>query len=105
MQEEAIAKPQTGKVGTAVRTGCCRLRVERIKRVLSADWCTVAACFLPPRTMDAIAPYIDVSKTSLFLSLGAIAFNPTAWNVVARNGMECTSLARVPMLTTFGRVP
>ena len=39
--------------------------------------------------MDAIAPYIDVSKTSLFLSLGAIAFNPTAWNIVARNGWWC----------------
>src|SRR6266702_647175 len=29
---------------------------------------------------------VDTSKTSLFLSLASITFNPTAWNIVARNG-------------------
>ena len=29
---------------------------------------------------------VDVNKTSLLLSILAIAFNPTAWNIVARNG-------------------
>jgi len=28
---------------------------------------------------------LDASKTSLFLSLASITFNPTAWNIVARN--------------------
>lgn len=30
--------------------------------------------------------YLDMSKTSLTVALLAIAFNPTAWNIVARNG-------------------
>jgi hypothetical protein len=29
---------------------------------------------------------IDFSQRSLLLSLAAIAFNPTAWNIVAQNG-------------------
>ena len=29
---------------------------------------------------------LDASKTSLLLSLASITFNPTAWNIVARNG-------------------
>jgi len=29
---------------------------------------------------------VDVNKTSLHIALLAIAFNPTAWNIVARNG-------------------
>jgi hypothetical protein len=29
---------------------------------------------------------VDWSKKSLLLSLVSIAFNPTAWNIVARNG-------------------
>ena len=29
---------------------------------------------------------LDASKTSLLFSLGSITFNPTAWNIVARNG-------------------
>ena len=33
--------------------------------------------------MDTI---IDTSATSLYISLLSIAFNPTAWNIVARNG-------------------
>ena len=29
---------------------------------------------------------VDWSKKSFLLSLASIAFNPTAWNIVARNG-------------------
>lgn len=29
---------------------------------------------------------VDWNKKSLLLSLASIAFNPTAWNIVARNG-------------------
>lgn len=29
---------------------------------------------------------VDFGKKSLLLSLASIAFNPTAWNIVARNG-------------------
>ena len=36
--------------------------------------------------MSALLGYIDLSKPSLYYSLAAIAFNPTAWNIVARNG-------------------
>jgi hypothetical protein len=32
---------------------------------------------------------IDFSQRSLLLSLAAIAFNPTAWNIVAQNGACC----------------
>jgi hypothetical protein len=28
---------------------------------------------------------LDTSKTSIFLSLASITFNPTAWKIVARN--------------------
>ncbi|KAJ2724150.1 Phosphatidyl-N-methylethanolamine N-methyltransferase [Coemansia sp. Benny D115] len=31
-----------------------------------------------------MAPLVDFSKTSLWLSLGSIAFNPTFWNIAAR---------------------
>ncbi len=34
----------------------------------------------------SLSALVDASKTSLFLSLGSITFNPTAWNIVARNG-------------------
>ena len=40
-----------------------------------------------------LASVIDVSKQSLLISVAAIAFNPTAWNIVARNG---TSPPRMP---------
>ena len=35
-----------------------------------------------------LSSIIDVSKPSLLISVAAIAFNPTAWNIVARNGMS-----------------
>jgi hypothetical protein len=34
----------------------------------------------------SLSALIDTSKTSLFISLGSITFNPTVWNIVARNG-------------------
>jgi len=33
----------------------------------------------------SLSALIDTSKSSLFLSLGSITFNPTVWNIVARN--------------------
>lgn len=36
--------------------------------------------------MDAFTSIVDTSATSLYISLLSISFNPTAWNVVARNG-------------------
>lgn len=41
------------------------------------------ACFF---TMDAFSSIVDTSATSLYISVLSIAFNPTAWNIVARNG-------------------
>ncbi|KAI0310777.1 phospholipid methyltransferase [Amylostereum chailletii] len=38
---------------------------------------------------------IDTTKTSLFLSLAAIAFNPTAWNIVARNEYHNKTITRL----------
>lgn len=32
--------------------------------------------------------YVDFSQKSLIISVLAIAFNPTAWNAVARNGVS-----------------
>ena len=43
----------------------------------------------------SLSALIDSSKISLFLSLGSITFNPTAWNIVARNG-EPSSNVRPP---------
>lgn len=36
--------------------------------------------------MTSLLSYVDTSKPSLWIALLAIAFNPTAWNIVARNG-------------------
>lgn len=35
--------------------------------------------------LQTLFPF-DASQRSLWISLAAIAFNPTAWNIVARNG-------------------
>ncbi|KAI0790193.1 phospholipid methyltransferase [Irpex lacteus] len=35
--------------------------------------------------MSSLSSFVDFSKTSLWISLAAIVFNPTAWNIVARN--------------------
>jgi len=38
---------------------------------------------------------VDWSKDSLYLSLFAVAFNPTAWNIVARNEYRNKTITRV----------
>ncbi|KAI9509002.1 phospholipid methyltransferase [Russula earlei] len=38
---------------------------------------------------------LDASRPSLFLALGSIAFNPTAWNVVARNEYRNRTITRL----------
>lgn len=45
-------------------------------------------------TMSLLA-LVDTSKASLFLSLASIAFNPTAWNIVARNEYRNKTIARL----------
>lgn len=44
--------------------------------------------------LSALPDYVDTSKKSFWVSLFAIAFNPTAWNIVARNG-ESLGLPRL----------
>ncbi len=46
----------------------------------------VSPLISPPQTATM---WIDWSQRALLLSLASITFNPTAWNIVARNGM-CT---------------
>ncbi|KAH9034103.1 phospholipid methyltransferase [Lactarius pseudohatsudake] len=38
---------------------------------------------------------VDTSKASLFLSLASIAFNPLAWNIVARNEYRNKTITRL----------
>ncbi|KAK5662019.1 hypothetical protein OQA88_10131 [Cercophora sp. LCS_1] len=38
----------------------------------------------PVEVLTDLVNYVDFSKTSLLVSAGAIAFNPTFWNIVAR---------------------
>ncbi|KAH8987279.1 phospholipid methyltransferase [Lactarius akahatsu] len=45
-------------------------------------------------TMSLLA-LVDTSKASLFLSLASIAFNPTAWNIVARNEYRNKTITRL----------
>lgn len=42
--------------------------------------------------LSALPSYIDTSKTSLWISVFAIAFNPIAWNIIARNGKDAAQL-------------
>jgi phosphatidylethanolamine N-methyltransferase len=41
------------------------------------------------------APFVDVNKTSLLVSLASITFNPTAWNIVARNEYRNKTITRL----------
>ncbi|KAH9970263.1 phospholipid methyltransferase [Russula compacta] len=43
----------------------------------------------------SLSTLLDLSKTSLFLSLGSITFNPTAWNIVARNEYRNKTITRL----------
>ncbi|KAK0223047.1 phospholipid methyltransferase [Armillaria fumosa] len=45
--------------------------------------------------MDTFHSLVDISKPSLFLSLAAITFNPTAWNIVARNEYRNKTITRI----------
>ncbi|KAF9264510.1 methylene-fatty-acyl-phospholipid synthase [Marasmius fiardii PR-910] len=38
---------------------------------------------------------VDTSKPSLWIALGAITFNPTAWNIVARNEYRNKTITRI----------
>jgi len=59
---------------------------------------------LPSTTTLAImspSAFLDVSKTSFFLSLGSITFNPTGRNILARNGeQEPSRRLRLPFSKT-----
>ncbi len=39
---------------------------------------------------SSLTTLIDLSKPSLIACVASIAFNPTAWNIVARNGVSLT---------------
>lgn len=43
-------------------------------------------------TLEAM---LDVTKTSLFISLASITFNPTFWNIVARNEYRNKSITKL----------
>ncbi|KAI0075170.1 phospholipid methyltransferase [Panus rudis PR-1116 ss-1] len=45
--------------------------------------------------MAAILSNIDWSKQSLWISLASITFNPTAWNIVARNEFHNKTITRI----------
>jgi phosphatidylethanolamine N-methyltransferase len=45
--------------------------------------------------MDTFSSIIDTSATSLYISLLSIAFNPTAWNIVARNEYTNKTITRL----------
>jgi len=47
--------------------------------------------------MAAFLEYVDLSKPSLYRVLASIAFNPTAWNIVARNEYRNKTITK-----TFG---
>jgi len=42
----------------------------------------------------SLSVLLDASKASLFLSLGSITFNPTVWNIVARNEFRNKTITR-----------
>jgi methylene-fatty-acyl-phospholipid synthase len=43
----------------------------------------------------SLSALVDTSKSSLFLSLASITFNPTAWNIVARNEYRNKTITRI----------
>ncbi|EGO02876.1 hypothetical protein SERLA73DRAFT_176320 [Serpula lacrymans var. lacrymans S7.3] len=45
--------------------------------------------------MDPVSSFIDTSQTSFYISLLAIAFNPTAWNIVARNEYRNKTITKI----------
>jgi phosphatidylethanolamine N-methyltransferase len=47
----------------------------------------------------SLSALVDTSKSSLFISLASITFNPTAWNIVARNGKPAAPPPSPPQQT------
>jgi len=45
--------------------------------------------------MSTLLKYVDFSKPSLYFSLASIAFNPTAWNIVARNEYRNKTITKI----------
>ncbi|KAI0061290.1 phospholipid methyltransferase [Artomyces pyxidatus] len=45
--------------------------------------------------MDALKVLVDTSKSSLYASVLSIAFNPTAWNIVARSEYRRKTITRL----------
>jgi len=45
--------------------------------------------------MSTLLKYVDFSKSSLYCSLASIAFNPTAWNIVARNEYRNKTITKI----------
>lgn len=87
-----VARPKTG---FCVGRGCggapySRASSPRPAGCLFPTLTATRTCFrffLSFDTMSStLATAVDFSKTSLYISLASIAFNPTAWNIVARNG-------------------
>jgi len=46
-------------------------------------------------TMSTLLSHIDFSKPSLYYSLASITFNPTAWNIVARNEYRNKTITKI----------
>ncbi|RPD60707.1 phospholipid methyltransferase [Lentinus tigrinus ALCF2SS1-6] len=44
---------------------------------------------------SSLSTLVDFSKSSLLISVAAIAFNPTAWNIVARNEYRNKTITRI----------
>ncbi|KAF8637147.1 hypothetical protein AX17_003051 [Amanita inopinata Kibby_2008] len=47
------------------------------------------------QVLSNIDGLIDINQSSLLVSLAAIAFNPTAWNIVARNEYRNKTITRI----------
>ncbi|KAK4131008.1 phospholipid methyltransferase [Trichocladium antarcticum] len=47
-----------------------------------------------PTYLTELVDYVDFNQQSLFISAAAIAFNPTAWNIVARREYRTRFLTR-----------
>ncbi|KAF9007061.1 phospholipid methyltransferase [Cyathus striatus] len=45
--------------------------------------------------LDSLFSVVDLNKSSLSISLLSIAFNPTAWNIVARNEYRNKTITRI----------
>lgn len=79
---------------------CTRVTVtvtsDRPRMSRRGDASQTSACL--STAMSVLLSSVDWSKTSLLVSLAAIAFNPTAWNIVARNG-ECNVTFKPTCLT------